>query len=99
MNAKQVAAFADLNPRQRQSGFSLNGRTTLSKIGNAQLRKMLYMLAMTALRFNPLIKNFGECLAKNGKSKIQIVGAVMRKLLHIIYDVLKSVQPFDPKFA
>jgi transposase len=48
-SARQVAAFAGLVPRGRQSGSSVRGRVRLSKIGNARLRKALYFPAVTAL--------------------------------------------------
>ncbi len=48
-SARQLAAFAGLVPRERQSGSSVKGRVRLSKIGNARLRKALYFPAITAL--------------------------------------------------
>ncbi|MBV9865690.1 MAG: transposase [Abitibacteriaceae bacterium] len=98
-NARQVAAFAGLVPRLYQSGSSVQGRTRLSKVGSSRLRKALYFPALAALRCNPLIQAFGQRLAQQGKSKMLIVGAAMRKLLHLAYGVLKSGQPFDPHFA
>jgi transposase len=42
----------------------------------------------------------GECqLRERGKHKMIIVGAIMRKLLHIVYGILKSGQPYDPAYA
>jgi transposase len=98
-SARQVAAFAGLVPRLRESGTSVRGRARLSKVGSSRLRKSLYYPAITALRFNPLIKSFGMRLSAQGKSKMLIVGAAMRKLLHIAYGVLKSQRPFDPTFC
>lgn len=92
--AKQVAAFLGLNPYQRQSGES-SGYTTLSKIGHARLRKALYMPALTAIRYNPLIAEFSQRLLAAGKAKMAVVGAAMRKLVHIMYGVLKSGTQFD----
>jgi len=97
--AKQVAAFVGLNPKQCQSGSSVRGRTRLSKTGNALLRKSLYMPALSAQRFNPVLADFAQQLEKKGKSKMVILGAVMRKLLHIIYGVLKSGKPFNPSIC
>jgi transposase len=96
-NARQVAAFAGLVPRIRESGTSLRGRARLSKVGSSRLRKSLYYPAITALRFNPLIKAFGLNLSAKGKSKMLVIGAAMRKLLHIAYGVLKSRRSFDAK--
>ena len=98
-NARQVAAFAGLVPRIRESGTSVRGRSRLSKMGSSRLRKSLYFPAITALRFNPLIKAFGLRLSVQGKSKMLIIGAAMRKLLHLAYGVLKSQRPFDPAFC
>ena len=97
--ARQVAAFAGLVPKIRQSGSSVRGRATLSKRGSPRLRHCLYFPAMTALRFNPLIRALRERLLEKGKSKMLILGAAMRKLLVIAYGVLKSGRPFDPHFA
>jgi transposase len=98
-NARQVAAFAGLAPRMRESGTSVRGRARLSKVGSSRLRKSLYYPAITALRFNSLLKEFGLRLSAQGKSKMLVIGAAMRKLLHIAYGVLKSQCPFDPNFC
>jgi transposase len=98
-SARQVAAFAGVVPRLRESGTSVRGRAQLSKVGSSRLRKSLYYPAITALRFNPLIKAFGLRLSAQGKSKMLIIGAAMRKLLHLAYGVLKSQRPFDPAFC
>jgi transposase len=98
-NARQVAAFAGLVPRIRESGSSVRSKPRLSKVGSSRLRKAMYFPAITALRFNPLIKALGLRLSAAGKSKMLILGAAMRKLLHIAYGVLKSGLPFDPDFV
>lgn len=96
-SAKQVAAFVGLNPKPRQSVSSVRGVGRISKTGNANLRKAFYMPALTALRFNPIIKDFAKRLLGTGKSKMVVVIASMRKLLHIIYGVLKNQIPFNEK--
>ena len=52
-----------------------------------------------ALRFNPLIRALRERLEEKGKAKMAILGAAMRKLLHLCYGVLRSGKPFDPNFS
>ena len=98
-SARQLAAFAGLVPRERQSGSSVRGRVRLSKIGNARLRKALYFPAITALRCSPFFQQWAAGLRERGKSKMSVIGAVMRKLIHIAYGVLKSGRPFDPELA
>jgi transposase len=93
-NAKQLGAFAGLNPSVHESGTSVRGRGGISKMGSAALRKLLYLPAMSAMRFNPVIKSFSETLRAKRKNGKVIVIACMRKLLHIIYGVLTKQQPF-----
>jgi transposase len=98
-SARQVAAYAGLVPRERHSGSSVRGRTRLSKIGNARLRKTLYFPAITALRCSPFFQAWAEGLRQRGKCKMSVIGAAMRKLIHLAYGVLKTGQPFDPEWA
>lgn len=97
-SAKQVAAFVGLNPKPRQSGSSVRGVSRISKTGDADLRRAFYMPALTAIRFNPIIKDFAKRLTGTGKSKMVVVIASMRKLIHIIYGVLKTKAPFNANF-
>ena len=97
--AQQAAAYAGLAPREYRSGTSVRKRTRLSKAGNARLRKALYLPALTAIRFHPLLGGFFERLVAAGKSRMAAVGACMRKLLMIAYGVLKNGVPFDPSWG
>jgi len=98
-SARQVAAYAGLVPRERRSGSSVRGRACLSKIGNSRLRKALYFPAITALRSSDFFKSWANPLRERGKSKMTVIGAAMRKLIHLAYGVLKTGKPFDPNWA
>ena len=98
-SARKLAAFMGLVPRQFISGSSVRGKSRLCKTGNANLRKALYMPAIVAKQYNPVIEAFCERLKLAGKPPMVIIGAVMRKLVHIIFGVLKSGKPFNPKVA
>ena len=67
---------------------------TLSKTGSPVLRKAFFMPALTAIRYNTLIKVFAERLLQTGKPK-KVVAASMRKLVHIVYGVLKNQTVFQ----
>jgi transposase len=92
--AKEMAAFAGLTPCVRQSGTSLRGKGKLSKVGNAQIRKALYMPAVVAKKYNPVIREFCKRLREKGKAMMVVIAAAMRKLLHIIFGVLKNKKEF-----
>jgi transposase len=98
-SARQVAAYAGLVPRERVSGSSVRGRTRLSKIGNARLRRALYFPAITALRCSAFFQAWAKGLQERGKCKMSIIGAAMRKLIHLAYGVLKTGKPFDPEWT
>ena len=97
-SAAQLAAYAGVTPRRKTSGTSVRGKGHLSKMGSTQLRAALYMPAVTAMRWNPAVKPLVERLQKRGKLPKVILGAVMRKLIHLAYGVLKSGKPFDPNY-
>ncbi|HUO83069.1 MAG TPA: IS110 family transposase [Gammaproteobacteria bacterium] len=98
-NAKQLAAFLGLSPRRHDSGSSVRGRTHISKTGDASLRAALYMPAVVARTHNPVIRAFCLRLEQTGKTKLAAIVAAMRKLVHIIFGVLKSATPFNPELA
>ena len=98
-HAGQVVAYAGLNPKERQSGTSIKGQTRISKTGNVRVRKALYMPAIVAMKHNPLIRAFAHRLEARGVCKLAIVTAVMRKLLHLVFGVLKTGKKFDPNHA
>jgi transposase len=94
----QLAAHAGLTPSERSSGSSVQGKTRLSCTGNSRLRKALYMPAVVSMRHNPLLKAFSEQLLDRGKAKMQAIGAVIRKLVHLAFGILKSQKPFDHNY-
>lgn len=98
-SAKALAAFIGISPRQRLSGTSVRGRTMISRAGHKALRHALYMPGLVARRHNAALKLFGDRLRANGLAPKAVIGAVMRKLAHFIYGVIKSGKPFDLKRA
>jgi transposase len=96
-DVRQFVAFAGLNPCERQSGSSVRGKTRISKEGSSHLRKALYMPAISVKNTNPHFEKFCNTLKKRGKPGKVIVVAIMRKLMHIIFGILKHNTPFDPQ--
>lgn len=98
-SAREAAAYAGLTPKEHTSGSSVQGKPRLSKMGSARLRKLLYFPAIVAKTHNPIIQAFCEQLLARGKHTMTVIGAAMRKLLHLAYGVVKSGKPFDPAYA
>lgn len=95
MTVRQWVAHCGLDPREFTSGTSVAKATRISKVGNVRVRRALYMPALVASQHEPRVKAFYEKLVENGKKPKQALVAVMRKLLHAIYGMLKTKTDFD----
>lgn len=89
---KQIAALVGVAPFNRDSG-TLRGKRTVWG-GRAQVRAVLYMNAVVAVRFNPVIRAFYHRLCRAGKAKKVALTACMRKLLVILNAMLKHRTPW-----
>jgi transposase len=98
-DVRQLVAYAGLDPTRHESGRSVRGSRAISRQGRAALRAALYMPALVAKRHNPLLRPFAQRLEARGKTRKQVTTAVMRKLLHLAYGILKSGQRFDPHYG
>jgi len=96
--AGQLAAHAGLTPRQHHSGSSVHRPSRLARTGSSRLRTMFYLPALAAIRWNPVVAALAQRLAAKGKKRMSIVGAAMRKLLHLVFGVLKHGRPFDANY-
>lgn len=97
-STRDLVAYAGLNPQKKLSGTSVHGQPQLSKVGSGSLRKAMYFPAVSAMRYNPIVKDFCARLLARRKHTMVVVGAAMRKLLCLALGVLKSGQPFDPQY-
>ena len=97
-HVRELVAFIGLAPKEKISGSSIKGKPRLCKIGHARLRKTLYMPALVSIQYNPVIILFYNRLKEKGKNGKVIVCAIMRKLVHIIFGILKSGKKFDPNY-
>jgi len=95
-SARQAVAFAGLDPRHHESGSSVRGRSCLSKVGHAFIRKALYMPALVAAYKTTWGGKFRDRLISNGKHPKLVIGAMMRKLLQVAFGVLRSGKTFEP---
>jgi transposase len=95
---RSLCAWAGLTPRRRQSG-KLELPSHLSRKGNSYLRRALFMPALVAKRYNPLLKTFAQKLADKGKSPGAILGAISHKMLRILVGLLRTKTNFDPNWS
>ena len=96
---KQLVAHAGIAPQERSSGTSVRGRASIGKSGRSRLRKALYMCAVVASAYDPAVRTFAQRMRMRGKPAKVVLAAVMSKLLHMVYGVLKSQEAYDPAKA
>ena len=96
-SARALAAYIGVVPRHHQSGvvFFTKG---ISRAGNRKLREKLYLSAMSIWKEGKHFRGFIERLEGRGKAKKQILCAIIRKLAHTIYGILKHKTPFSQEF-
>jgi transposase len=93
-DAAALASYAGLVPGLRHSGKRTPLRAGLHPLGNARLRRGLYMATLSAVRHNPWRRAFYHRLLARGKPKLLALTAASRKLLTAIYSIAKRRQPF-----
>jgi transposase len=95
-STKKIASFFGLHPVWKESGDGTSG-WRLSKQGSKEARNILYNVALTALRDNPLIKEIYARHCKKGMKKKKAIVACMHKILRIVYGMLKNNEKFNPE--
>jgi transposase len=97
LTGKQITALVGVAPLNRDSGSWRGKRTVWG--GRAQIRAVLYMAAIVAARFNPVIRAFYERLCAAGKAKTVALTSCMRKLLIMLHAMLKHRTPWRTEGA
>ena len=95
-SVKKLASFFGVHPVYKISGDGVGG-FKMSKQGRKEPRQILYMVALSAIQCNPLIKEIYEKHQQQGKHNMAAIGICMHKILRIIYGMLKNNQPFNPQ--
>lgn len=95
-SAKHLASYFGIHPVYKESGDK-SGAYRMSKKGRVVPRQILFMVARSAIIYNPLIKDIFVDHLKRGKSKMSAIGVCMHKILRIVYGMLKHQQNFDPE--
>jgi transposase len=98
-SARKLCAFAGVTPRRETSGDTIHKRSRLCKQGRPGLRRLLFTPALAILHshHSPL-KPFAQRLLQAGKAPKCVVGALMRKLLSLVFAILRSGKPFDAHY-
>ena len=95
-SAKKLASFFGLHPVYKESGDGIGG-FRMSKQGRKEPREILFMVTLTAIGKNPLIRSIYQEHVAKGMHNMAAIGLCMHKILRIIYGMLKHNKAFDPE--
>lgn len=96
LTSKKLASFFGIHPVYKKSGDG-TWKYRMSKKGRREPRRILYLVAMSAIKSNPLIRSIYQQAVQRGMEKMAAVGLCMHKILRIIYGMLKHNKAFDPE--
>jgi transposase len=96
---RQLISFAGLSPTEYSSGSSIYGKPRIYKRGGKNLRDVLYMCSMSAIKTNTACKALYERLKANGKTGKQALIAVCNKLLKQVFAVVKNNSLYQPNYC
>jgi transposase len=94
-SAKKLCSYFGVHPTFKQSGDG-TWNIKMSKKGRSEIRGILYMCGLAAIRFDPGIKKLYARFRDQGMDHYPAMGVIMHKLLRIIYGVLFNKTPYDP---
>jgi transposase len=97
VNRQQAAALVGVAPYNQDSG-QFRGRRMV-KGGRQSVRNVLYMAALSAMKHNPVIRDFAARLYSKGKPPKVVITACIRKLVVILNAILKTNQSWQPRLA
>jgi len=97
-NPKKLVAYVGMDSTVHQSGQFMGTRSKVSKRGSPYLRRAIWSAAALGIRHNPVLSEYYKKKIGEGKHPQVAIGACARKLIHLIYYVLKERKLFDPKY-
>ncbi len=97
-NYKQLVAYVGFSPRIYQSGTSVNGKGHICKMGKSQIRKLLYMCSLTAIKYNKKCKEMNDRLLEKGKTSRVAKIAIANKLLKQCFAIVSSGKKYQENY-
>lgn len=90
----KLVAFSGIDPTVKQSGGFTGTRNRMSKRGSPYLRRAVWLASTMAVFHDPVMSEFYQKKRSEGKAYRTAIGAVSRKMLYVIYALMKSGEPY-----
>jgi transposase len=94
VSGKQLASYAGVVPFEHSSGISIKGKNRVHKMANKELKKMLHLCALTAIKYYPEFKQYFDRKKAEGKNGMLVLNAIRNKLILRVVAVVNKQQPY-----
>lgn len=94
LSGKQLACYAGVVPFEHSSGISVKGRTRVHKMANKDLKKLLHLNALTAIKYYPEFKQYYDRKKAEGKHSMSILNAIRNKIVLRVVAVVNNQTPY-----
>ena len=94
VTGKQLASYAGVVPFEHSSGISIKGRNRVHKMANKDLKKMLHLCALTAIKYYPEFRQYFDRKKAEGKNGMLVLNAIRNKLVLRVVSVVNKQQPY-----
>ena len=98
ISGKQLGSYAGVVPFKQSSGISIKGKNKVHKMANKELKKMLHLCALTAIKYYPEFKHYFDRKKAEGKNGMLVLNAIRNKLLLRVVAVVNKQQPYVNNF-
>ena len=94
VTGKQLASYAGVVPFEHSSGVSIRGKNRVHKMANKELKKMLHLCSLTAIKYYPEFKDYFNRKKAEGKNGMLVLNAIRNKLVLRVVSVVNKQQPY-----
>lgn len=94
ISGKQLGSYAGVVPFANTSGKSVKGKNKVHKMANKELKKMLHLCALTAIKYYPEFKQYFDRKKAEGKNGMLVINAIRNKLLLRVVAVVNKQQTY-----
>jgi transposase len=91
---RKMACYSGVVPFDNQSGTSIRGKKRVSSLADKNIKSILHLAAMSAIRLNNDLGAYYKRKIAQGKNKMSVINAVRNKIIHRIFAVIKSQTPY-----
>jgi len=94
ITGKQLASYAGVVPFEHSSGISVKGKNRVHKMANKDLKKLLHLCALSAIKYYPEFKDYYDRKKEEGKNAMTVLNAIRNKIILRVVAVINSEKPY-----